>query len=70
MNLLYDTNIVVNIIRSNNQDILAYLNPDNTNVYISVATEAEIKSLAIRNSWDTRFERPGIWVKTTYGLPH
>lgn len=51
MNLLYDTNIVVNIIRSNNQHILAYLNPDNANVYISVATEAEIKSLAIRNSW-------------------
>lgn len=51
MNLLYDMNIVVNIIRSNNQGILTFFNPENANIYISVVTEAEIKSLAIRNSW-------------------
>lgn len=51
MNLLYDTNVVLNIIRSNNPLILAFLNPENFNVYISVATEAEVKSLAVRNKW-------------------
>jgi len=51
MNLLYDTNVVLNIIRSNNPLILAFLNPENSNVYVSVATEAEVKSLAVRNKW-------------------
>ncbi|MDN3579435.1 type II toxin-antitoxin system VapC family toxin [Mucilaginibacter flavus] len=52
MNLLLDTNIIFYIIRSRDfAGILNYINPDKAKLYISVATEAELKSLAIRNRW-------------------
>lgn len=52
MNLLFDTNIILTLIRSNNYDnIIGSINPDNVPVYISVVSEAEIKSIAIQNNW-------------------
>jgi len=52
VNLLFDTNIILTLIRSNNYDnIIGSINPDNVPVYISVVSEAEIKSIAIQNNW-------------------
>ena len=49
---LLDTNILVNILRAKDiSGLIQFINPDNALLYISVATEAEIKSLAIRNNW-------------------
>jgi tRNA(fMet)-specific endonuclease VapC len=53
VNLLFDTNIILTLIRSNNYDnIIGSINPDNVPVYISVVSEAEIKSIAIQNNWE------------------
>lgn len=52
MNLLFDTNILIAILRSRNYDgIVNFFNPERKLVYISVATEAEIKSIALRLKW-------------------
>ncbi len=51
MNRLYDTNILLAIIRSNQDSILNFLNPKGVKIYISVVTEAEIKSIALRAKW-------------------
>jgi tRNA(fMet)-specific endonuclease VapC len=52
MNLLFDSNIILAIVRANNYDeIISFLNPGNNPVYISVVSEAELKSIAIQNSW-------------------
>src|SRR5690606_26929964 len=52
MNLLFDTNILIAILRSGDYDgIVNFFNPERKLVYISVATEAEIKSIALRLKW-------------------
>lgn len=52
MNLLFDTNILIAILRSRDYDgIVDFLYPERKLVYISVATEAEIKSIALRLRW-------------------
>lgn len=52
MNLLLDTNIIVNVIRARNfSGVINFINPDNSAIYISVVSEAEIKSLALKNQW-------------------
>jgi tRNA(fMet)-specific endonuclease VapC len=52
MNYLLDTNIILNIIRASDfEAIVNFINPDNSQLYISIASEAEIKSLALRNNW-------------------
>jgi tRNA(fMet)-specific endonuclease VapC len=52
MNLLFDSNIILFIVRANNyKGIIDYLNPDNYPIYISVVSEAEIKSIAVQNKW-------------------
>jgi len=54
MNLLLDTNVILNIIRA--KDVAAitnFINPHGSLIYISVVSEAEAKSLAIRNKWGT-----------------
>lgn len=54
MNLLFYTNIILSILRAQDyQGIISFLNPEDAPVYISIASEAEIKSLAIRNKWGT-----------------
>jgi|SRR3569833_652476 len=52
MNFLLDTNIILNITRSKDiHGIIRFLNPDNSPLYISVVSEAEIKSIAFRKKW-------------------
>lgn len=52
MNLLLDTNIVLNIIRARKiTSILDFINPNDERMFLSVVSEAELKSLAIRNKW-------------------
>jgi tRNA(fMet)-specific endonuclease VapC len=54
MNLLLDTNIILNIIRAKDfPGIIHFINPDNSPVYLSIVSEAEIKSLALRKNWGT-----------------
>lgn len=54
MNVLFDTNVVLSLIRAKNSPgIVDFINPENSVKYISVATEAELKSLALRNRWGT-----------------
>jgi len=52
MGILFDTNILVAIVRARDQSgILKYLNPVNSKVYISIVSQGEIKSLALQNKW-------------------
>ncbi len=52
MNVLLDTNIILNVIRARNPSgIINYINPENSFLYISIVSEAEIRSLALRNNW-------------------
>ncbi len=52
MNILLDTNVILNVIRAKNPvKIKDFINPDNSLIYISIVSEAELKSLAIRNRW-------------------
>ena len=54
MNLLLDTNIVVGIIRAKDfPGIIRFINPENSPLYLSIVTEAEIKSFAVRKKWGT-----------------
>jgi len=55
MNILLDTNILVFISRSKNfDDLLNFINPLDSSIYISIVTEAEIRSLAIRKRWSDK----------------
>lgn len=52
MNLLLDTNIIINICRAPQYStILKYLNPKNDALYMSLASYAEIMSFAVKNKW-------------------
>ncbi|MFC0515608.1 type II toxin-antitoxin system VapC family toxin [Mucilaginibacter angelicae] len=52
MNLLLDTNIVLNVIRAKDfAGIIKFINPNNAQLYLSIVSEAELKSIAIRNNW-------------------
>jgi len=52
MNLLFYTHIILTIIRaSDSTSLIHFLNPKNAPVYVSVASEAKIKSIAIQNNW-------------------
>ena len=52
MNLIFDTNILVCLVRAVDINaILQFLNPQNNFIYISVVSEAEVKSLALQNRW-------------------
>jgi tRNA(fMet)-specific endonuclease VapC len=55
MNLLLDTNILVFISRTRDTDsFVDFINPENSTLYISVVSEAEIKSLALKNKWGAK----------------
>ena len=44
MNLLFDTNIILAIVRARDTSgIIEFLNPDDSPIYLSVASEGEIK---------------------------
>ena len=52
MNILLDTNILVFLTRSKNfDDLINFINPQDALIYISVVTDAEIRSLALRKNW-------------------
>ena len=52
MNFLFDTNILVYILRARDTDsAINFITPAGANLYLSVVSEAEIRSLAIRNKW-------------------
>jgi tRNA(fMet)-specific endonuclease VapC len=54
MNVLLDTNIILSVVRARNEPgILRFINPENTKLYISIVSEAEIRSFAIRKNWGT-----------------
>ncbi len=58
MNLLLDTNILLYLIKDTNPSILNNaINPDNQEVYLSVASLGEIKSIALRNNWGPKKSR-------------
>ena len=55
MSLLLDTNILLFISRTRDTDgFVDFINPDNSPLYLSVVSEAEIKSIALRNNWGAK----------------
>jgi tRNA(fMet)-specific endonuclease VapC len=52
MNLLFDTNILLNLGKGTRaRQLLKIFNPDNRKIFVSVATMGEIKSLILQNNW-------------------
>jgi tRNA(fMet)-specific endonuclease VapC len=52
MNLLLDTNIILNIVRAKDYEAVKnFVDPEGVQLYISIVSRAEIESLAIRNKW-------------------
>jgi tRNA(fMet)-specific endonuclease VapC len=52
MNLLFDTNIILAIVRAKSgHQIMDYLNPKGNNIYVSFVNIAESQSIAFQNSW-------------------
>ena len=52
MNLLFDTNIIMSIVRDKTgYNLYQYLNPESKDIYISFANVAEIESIAFQNGW-------------------
>ncbi len=49
MALLFDTNIILNLVR--NQAVHRIVNPNRQPTYISVVTVAEARSIAFQNGW-------------------
>ncbi len=55
MNLLFDTNIILTLVRSKDyKGMMDYLNPENRLIYVSIVSEAEIKSIALRSNWSDK----------------
>jgi tRNA(fMet)-specific endonuclease VapC len=52
MNLLFDTNIILAIVRSKRTyELIEFLNPSKNVINIPVVVEAEVKSIALQNNW-------------------
>jgi tRNA(fMet)-specific endonuclease VapC len=52
MNLIFDTNIILGIVRSKRtSDLIDFLNTSQKTVHIPVVVEAELKSIALQNKW-------------------
>jgi len=52
MNLLLDTNIVLNMIKAKKLNALkSFINPDDSILYLSVVCDAELKSISKMNRW-------------------
>lgn len=52
MNLLLDTNILVYLARARDANkIIDFISAEVSNLYVSVVSVAEIRSLAVRNKW-------------------
>lgn len=51
MNLLFDTNIILSIVRDPSGRLLQYLNPNDDLIYVSFVNIAEAQSIAYQNGW-------------------
>jgi len=52
MNLLFDTNILMALSRNfRAKEAMKVINPDDKQIFVSVATIGELKSLALQNNW-------------------
>ena len=58
MNLLLDTNILIQLINGKNlQRLYETINPQNQRVYISIVSVGELKSIRLKNKWgDEKWE--------------
>jgi tRNA(fMet)-specific endonuclease VapC len=55
MNLLLDTNIILYVTKTNDfSKTLPFINPERSILYVSIVSEAEIRSLALRNKWGAK----------------
>jgi tRNA(fMet)-specific endonuclease VapC len=55
MNLLLDTNIILYVTKTNDfSKTLRFINPERAILYVSIVSEAEIRSLALKNKWGTK----------------
>jgi tRNA(fMet)-specific endonuclease VapC len=55
MNLLFDTNILVYLIKHPNFEVLTErINPEKKRVLVSVVSIAELRSMALQNNWGFR----------------
>lgn len=55
MNLLFDTNILIQFAKSLSPEVLMhFINPKNQEVFISIVSIAELKSIALQNNWGTK----------------
>ena len=58
MGILYDTNILIFFVRSQNDNLRAFVNPDKQPEYISYVNMAELQSFAIQQNWqDNKLRR-------------
>ena len=50
--IILDTNILIQLVRTQNAaDYLSFINPNEANIYLSIVSVAEIKSIALQNNW-------------------
>jgi len=55
MNLLLDTNVLLNLIKDPSGLLLSnVVNPHNKMIYVSVASVAELKSITLQNGWGSK----------------
>ena len=55
MNLLLDTNICLALLRSEDYNgMIDFINPGNALMYVSIVSEAELKSIALQNNWNRK----------------
>jgi len=54
MNLLFDTNVLIYLARDYQNRILSTINPENKQIFLSVATLGELKSISIQNNWGSK----------------
>lgn len=54
MNLLLDTNIIIFLSKNTKSNLFdTIVNPDSKQIFVSVVSIAELKSIAIQNAWST-----------------
>jgi tRNA(fMet)-specific endonuclease VapC len=55
MNLLLDTNVLLNLIKDPSRQLLKdVVNPHNKMIYVSVVSIAELKSITLQNGWGSK----------------
>ncbi len=55
MNLLLDTNILIHLAKDPSRRLLTQtINPDKQKIFVSIASIAELKSIALQNNWGAK----------------